>query len=276
MSAPESEWMLWAKRLRTSIRAELDAEIEALPTRYASLVQDTSHINSLKERVQDLAVSSEHTNTANEVLKSRIELIESDAADREQQHGIALEDLRDITKNLTRQLEHVIGAFEQLKREARVAEEQRQHELERTRKHMDEPKAKSATELQGRAASKSFSEATTVDIGFEEATQPPPDFGQSQQNDWAISQGRATYEDYLASGDTFVRAVVAQSEVQAVKAFIQGMRQAFRRKPVSKALEKKGWTWKNARYELQQIVDEGKRRRRSRRTVELPPLKGID
>lgn len=126
------------------------------------------------------------------------------------------------------------------------------------------------------AASKPFSEATTVDVGFDEATQLPQGFVRSQQNDWAISQGRATYEDYLASGDTFVRAVVAQSEVQAVKAFVQGMRQAFRRKPVSKALEEKGWTWKNARYELQQIVDEGKRRRRSRRTVELPPLKGVD
>ncbi|KAL8997319.1 MAG: hypothetical protein Q9188_006354 [Gyalolechia gomerana] len=276
MSAPESEWMLWAKRLRTSIRAELDAEFQALPTRYASLVQDTTKLNSLKEQVQDMAVSTEQIHTANQALKSRIELIESEGAHREQKHGIELESLHDITKNLARQLEHVIGAFEQLKREARLAEEQRQHELEEMRKQFDEPKGKTVTELQGRAASKPFSEATTVDVGFDEATQLPQGFVRSQQNDWAISQGRATYEDYLASGDTFVRAVVAQSEVQAVKAFVQGMRQAFRRKPVSKALEEKGWTWKNARYELQQIVDEGKRRRRSRRTVELPPLKGVD
>lgn len=151
MSAPESEWMLWAKRLRTSIRAELDAEFQALTTRYASLVQDTAKLNSLKEQVQDIAVSSEQIHTANQALKSRIELIESEGAHREQKHGIELESLHDITKNLARQLEYVIGAFEQLKREARLAEKKRQHELEEMRKQFDEPKEKTVTELQGRA-----------------------------------------------------------------------------------------------------------------------------
>lgn len=121
-------------------------------------------------------------------------------------------------------------------------------------------------------ASKPFSEATTADNGLNPGDASPKDFSSPPQYIPKISQGRATYEEYLASGEIFVRAALDQAEVQAVKAYIQGMRQPFRRKPVWEALEAKGWTWENARHELQKIVDEGKRRRRSRRTVQLPPL----
>ncbi|KAL8829041.1 MAG: hypothetical protein Q9170_006343 [Blastenia crenularia] len=276
MSAPESEWMLWAKRLRTSIREELDAELQTLPTRYASVTQNTAQLDSLKERLEDLAVSSEHIHNVNLSLQSRIGELESEATYREQRFASESEDLQNASSDLARQLEHVVGAFEQLKRESRIAEGQRREELERLRMQIDEHKGGTVTGSQGRATSKPFSETTTADVGFDETLTSSGDLLRSQLDDIVISQGRATYEEYLASGDAFVRGVVAQSEVQAVKAFVQGMRQAFRRKPVWKALEEKGWTWMNARYELQQVVDECKWRRRSRRTVHLPPLKEMD
>lgn len=151
MPAPESEWMLWAKRLRTSIRTELDAEFQALPARYASLVQDTTQLNSLKEQVQDIAVSSQHIHAANEALRNRVEFIESDGVHQAQKHGTELESLHDMVKSLARRLEHVIGAFEQSKREARVAEERRQHELEDMRKQVIEPREVPIMELKNRA-----------------------------------------------------------------------------------------------------------------------------
>ncbi|KAL8706704.1 MAG: hypothetical protein Q9201_000229 [Fulgogasparrea decipioides] len=258
MSPPESEWMLWAKRLRTSIRTELDEELEALPSRYAQLVQDTTQLASLKTEVKDLAKSYEHLHHSNLALQSEAKIWQG------------------TTLHLTKNLEHVVGTLDQFKRDSLVAEEQQQLELQALRKQIEGLTKSPGTERRDTAAMRPFSEATTTDNGLSIAvTSPSPHSGLPcpQQNDCTISQGRLTYEEYLASGEGFIRAVLEQAELQAVKAYVQGMRQPFRKKPVWEALEAKGWTWENARHELQKIVDEGKRRRRSRRTIQLPPLK---
>ncbi|KAL8734770.1 MAG: hypothetical protein Q9181_003055 [Wetmoreana brouardii] len=258
MSPPESEWMLWAKRLRTSIRAELDGELEALPSRYAQLAQDRTQLASLKTEIKDLAKSYEHLHHSNLALQSEAKIWQG------------------TTMHLTKQLEHVVGALDQFKRDSRVAKEQRQLELQALREQVEGFTKSPGTERRDRAASKPLSGATTADNGLGvavAASSPQSGLPCPQPNDCTITQGRATYEEYLASGEGFTQAVLEQAEIQAVKAYVQGMRQPFRRKPVCEALEAKGWTWENARHEIQKIVDEGKRRRRSRRTIQLPPLK---
>lgn len=105
---------------------------------------------------------------------------------------------------------------------------------------------------------------------------PDPPTSQPPQHNLKLSQGRATYEEYVNNGEDFVRAAVRQTEIRAVKAVVSGMRQAFRRKEIWKVLEEKGWMWAIARQELQKIVDEGKRRRANRRTINLPSLKEMD
>lgn len=77
----------------------------------------------------------------------------------------------------------------------------------------------------------------------------------------------------MKAGEKFVGAAVRQTEMKAVKAVVSGMRQAFQRKPMWKTLEEKGWTWSHAKPELQKIVNEGKRRRANRRTIEMPSVK---
>ncbi|KAL9604817.1 MAG: hypothetical protein Q9219_000265 [cf. Caloplaca sp. 3 TL-2023] len=276
MSAPESEWMLWAKRLRTSIRAEHDAEFRALPSHFPILMHNGDQFQSIKEQVQDLAAGNEHTHQANQALQNRIEQLESDAACREQKSMAESESLQHTTENFARQLEHIYEAFEQLKKESQLVTERQQQELEGIGQQIHELKRQRAISPQNKATPEAVSEATTTDITVNDVAQPPQESHQSQRDDPVISQGRATYEQYLASGDTFVQAMIAQSEVQAVKIFVQGMRQAFRRKRVWKALEEKGWTWENARCELQRIVDQGKRPRRTPRTAELPSLEATE
>ena len=84
-----------------------------------------------------------------------------------------------------------------------------------------------------------------------------------------ISQDKATYEEYLGAGEHFVQAAKEKAEADAVKAFVQGISQPFRRKPVVNTLEARGWTWENAKDEIRRIIDEGKRRRSGRRTVAM-------
>ena len=143
--------MLWAQRLRTSIRAEFEAELQAISNRYASLVQATSQLDSTKERIQDLEASNDHTHNANRTLQSRLEQIETDAVYREQKFDNNFEGLQDTTVDNTRQLKHIVGAFEQLKRESRVALDQQQQELEGMRKQIDELHGHAITGGHGRA-----------------------------------------------------------------------------------------------------------------------------
>lgn len=125
------------------------------------------------------------------------------------------------------------------------------------------------------AASKTLSEATTLDVSSNIGLEFP-DSQIPQHDNLKISQGKATYEAYVNASESFVRAAVRQTEIRAVKAVLTGLKQAFRRKEILKVLEEKGCFWSIAKQELQKIVDEGKRRRATRRTVHLAPLKDLE
>lgn len=126
------------------------------------------------------------------------------------------------------------------------------------------------------AANERFSKAKSVGDPAAEASDLPEALSRPQQFHSSISQGKETYQEYLASGETFVREILQQSEAQAVKAYVKGMKQKFRRQAVWTALETKGWTWAKARHEIQMIIDEGKKRRQGRRTMQLPSLGKVD
>ncbi|KAL8729830.1 MAG: hypothetical protein Q9166_004471 [cf. Caloplaca sp. 2 TL-2023] len=259
MSSPESEWMLWAMRLKTSIQAEFNVELQSLHTCCAKLEQATASIDTLKIHIEELTASNEHLHHANISLQDRIREVESEAA-----------------INLAQQVQHVVKNFEQLQKQSKAAEEKQQRQHKDWMQQTEGLKLNAGVEGRGEAVLKTLSEATTIDDGPDEAVGPPEGFYHPQQSDGSISQGKATYQEYLLSGERFIQNALRESEARAVKAYIQGMRQRFRRKPVWDALEGKGWTWENARHEIQMIIDEGKRRRQNRRTIQLPPLGKID
>ncbi|KAL8694050.1 MAG: hypothetical protein Q9218_001228 [Villophora microphyllina] len=254
MAPPESEWMLWAKRLQTSFRAELNEELQTLQNRYAQFATDSPQFDLLKEQVKDLTTSLEHVHQSNQTLRDRLHELEAEAT-------IESKARQETMANLAKQLECVVATFDQFKRGSRANEEKRQTEVLGLRKQIEELTEKTETRK----------EATTADEGLDVTTIAPKHLPPPQQLNWNISQGRATYAEYLATGEQFIREALEQSEMQAVKAYINGMKQPFRQRAVVEALDTNGWTWQNARNELQKIVDEGKRRRQSRRTIKLPP-----
>ncbi len=69
-------------------------------------------------------------------------------------------------------------------------------------------------------------------------------------------QGNLTLKEYLAYGEGMMQVY----EAQAVKDFVNGMNEFARRKVVWDKLEKVGWTWANAKPEIQKMVDGTKRR----------------
>ena len=75
-------------------------------------------------------------------------------------------------------------------------------------------------------------------------------------------QGDSTLKDYLAYGDGMMQIY----EAQAVKDFVNGMNEFARREVVWDKLERVGWTWDNAKPEIQKMVD-GTLRRSRRRAV---------
>ncbi|KAI4190300.1 MAG: hypothetical protein LQ346_004953 [Caloplaca aetnensis] len=272
MPPPEQECMLWAQRLVTKFRAELDEALKALPTRYPSLLQDSALLDSLKGNIEDLTAASKRTDQTMQAFYDRIQELESEAALRDRENGTRSELTEGTARDLARQLEHTIGAFDQFKREVRATAEERAEENRELRKQIDALRTARTTENPGRPASKPASEAATRDdspgVGLELLEKEPP-----HHEVLKISQGRTTYEEYVKAGEKFVGAAVRQTEMRAVKAVVSGMRQAFQRKPMWKTLEEKGWTWSHAKPELQKIVNEGKRRRANRRTIEMPSLK---
>ena len=75
-------------------------------------------------------------------------------------------------------------------------------------------------------------------------------------------QGNSTLKEYLTYGEGMMQIY----EAQAVKDFVNGMNEYARRKIVWDKLEKVGWTWANAKHEVQKMM-EGTKRRPKRRAM---------
>lgn len=151
MPAPEEEWMLWAKRLKSSIRAEIDEELRALPSRYAQVAQDTAQVDVLREQIKDLETSHKHVHQSNLALQAQARGIESDSATLDQRLTTESNTWHKTTMHLAKQLEHVVSAFDQFKREAQAAEESRQRELHELRKQIEEHMSNTSADGQCRS-----------------------------------------------------------------------------------------------------------------------------
>ncbi|KAL8967405.1 MAG: hypothetical protein Q9183_002933 [Haloplaca sp. 2 TL-2023] len=248
MSAPPEEWMLWAARIRSSVRTEINEAIENLPSRYPQLDNDTADIGSLRERIT--------------------REVESTTASFDERLTNELKKWQAATVPLADQFEQFntsASQFNQFQEAIQKTIADQQQELSRIAVQLASLTKRIDTKEPGSMNSNSFSEATTA----KDSEDPRGGRSQSQstvaQQAPTISQEKATYEEYLSAGERFVQAAKDKAEEDAVKAFVQGISQPFRRKPVVDALEAKGWTWENAKDEMRRIIDEGKRRRSGRR-----------
>ncbi|KAL8850706.1 MAG: hypothetical protein Q9221_004354 [Calogaya cf. arnoldii] len=278
MPPPESEWMLWAMRLKTWVAAELNQAsqgVRAIETRCTKL-EETTAFNALKSDVERLSASNEHLQHTNTALHDRILEVESESITRDRNSATELEELREVSRLLSQQLKDVIEDCNQVKRESRATEERQRREQEEMKQQITGLMSSIEVSNKRKAEHRASSEATSVEDCAAQASEPPAALSHPQQLYSIISQGNETYPEYLASGEAFVREILRQSETQAVKAYVKGMKQRFRRQAVWAALEAKGWTWAKARHEIQMIIDEGKKRRQRRRTMQLPSLGKVD
>ncbi|KAL8672181.1 MAG: hypothetical protein Q9168_003345 [Polycauliona sp. 1 TL-2023] len=273
MAPPESEWMLWAMRLKTWVRTELDQasqQVQSTETRCAKLEETTAMLDSLKGDVERLTASNEHLQHTNSASQDRILELESNAITRDRAAATEANGLREASRLLSEQLKAVVEGFNDFKRESRESEERQRQEQEELKQQM---MGLRASIEERKADHEAASEAGSMDDITSEASEPSEAAPQPQGLHPGISQGKGTYAEYLAAGESFVKEILQQSEAQAVKAYVKGMKQRSRRQAVRTALEAKGWTWGNARHEIQMIIDEGKRRRQGRRVaMQLPSL----
>ncbi|KAI4099169.1 MAG: hypothetical protein LQ339_006110 [Xanthoria mediterranea] len=279
MPPPESEWMLWAMRVQTWARSELgqlNQALQLIDTRCAKLEEATAMLDALDGEVKRLIASNEHLQHTNSALQDRLLEVESESMTRDGKSATESNVLREASRVLSQQLKDVIEDVNELKRESKATEEKQRREQQELKLQIVGLMSSMEASNKRKAASESFSEATTVDDPAAEASDSPEAPSLPQHFRSSVSQGQATYQEYLASGETFVREILQQSEAQAVKAYVKGMRAKFRRQAVWTALETEGWTWANARHEIQMIIDEGKKRRQGRRTMQLPSLGKVD
>ncbi|KAL9626902.1 MAG: hypothetical protein Q9204_006949 [Flavoplaca sp. TL-2023a] len=278
MSPPESEWMLWAMRLKTWVRAELDQpsqDIESISTRCAKVEEATAVLGDLKGEVERITASNQRTVSA---LQGRILEVESESVTRNRSSATETSDLREASRLLSEQLKDVVQEFDQVKRELKATQQVQRREQQELKQQIAGLIASVGTSTKSTVAA-----AHTPPLGATGVDEPPAEANDPSEGlffpprlQLRISQGSETFPQYLASGEAFVRDILQRSEAQAVKAYIKGLKQKFRRQAVCDALEAKGWTWANASHEIQMIIDEGKKRRQSRRTMQLPSLGNID
>ncbi|KAL8999684.1 MAG: hypothetical protein Q9169_001501 [Polycauliona sp. 2 TL-2023] len=271
MNVAESEWMLWAMRLKTWVRTELDQTtqtVQSINTRCANVEEATAMLDTLKGDVQRLTASNEHLQRTNSALQDRISELESIPTTRDRTAATESNDLREACKLLSEQLKDVVEDLDRFKRESKASEDE-------WRREQQEQMVGLRSSIGASKKRKAAHEASS-DASASEASDSSDVVSQPQESKSGIRQGKETYPEYLASGEIFVQKMVQQAEAQAVKAYVKGMKQKSRRQAVCTALEAKDWTWGNARHEIQMIIDEGKKRRQGRRTMQLPSLGNIE
>lgn len=137
MAPPDSEWMLWAKRLQLSIRADFDKELQNLSNRYAEITPDRAEIESLKDQIKDLATSHDHVHLSNQTLGNRVQELETEHSILERKATTESKTRRETTADLAKQLEDVVAAFDRFKKDSWVIEEEKRRELQGLRKQIE-------------------------------------------------------------------------------------------------------------------------------------------
>lgn len=152
MAPLESEWMLWAKRLQMSIRAEFDKELQNLPNRYTEIAPDRAELESLKDQIRDLATSHDHVHLSNQTLRDRVQELEAEHFNLDQKATIESKTRQETAANLAKQLGDVATAFDQFKRDSWAVEEEKRRELQGLRKQIEGFTEKAEPQREGRAS----------------------------------------------------------------------------------------------------------------------------
>lgn len=81
------------------------------------------------------------------------------------------------------------------------------------------------------------------------------------------AQGSRPIEEYIEYGEGALTEGMKSYEVQAVKSFISGLRDKYAQRLLSGRLDKVGWKWEKAKEEMQRMIEEGRKRKRNRRSM---------
>ena len=133
MSAPPEEWMLWAMRIRNSVRAQINEAIEALPSRYPQLDNDTADTESFQERIVNLNTTITTYTSASANCRQTRE-VESATASFDQRLTNESKKWQAVTLPIAGQLEQINDSsshFSQFQEATQKTIADQQHELSR-------------------------------------------------------------------------------------------------------------------------------------------------
>ena len=89
----------------------------------------------------------------------------------------------------------------------------------------------------------------------------------SNPSDGMAEQGSLSVEEYIKYADEIVVESMTRYEVRAVRTFVSGMKDKYAQHLLTERLNKAGWTWVMAKQELHRMIEDGRKRKRKRRTM---------
>lgn len=107
--------------------------------------------------------------------------------------------------------------------------------------------------------------STQLHTQYPDATQPDIAAPESSK----LVQGSLSIGDYVRHAGMVIREGVERHEAQLVSDFVNGLNDRYRGQLLFDRLVKSGsgWTWINAREEMQKLLTEGERMRKRRRIL---------
>ncbi|KAL8945967.1 MAG: hypothetical protein Q9222_007575 [Ikaeria aurantiellina] len=304
MQLPDWEYMLWSFVCRH--KDSTAASLAQLREHHAGFVTKHEDINNIQRSLQDqlsehkseVAARFQEITTRSDELQAttagqdaRIEQItlaleelkkDSRAIEEDRQkYQDLLKDssnqiLRKASADLMEQVNVLTGALEDQNREFRAAVTTMQTTIHDLKEQMATMQSNIAAGIWNKAFSQQTPETTA---------EPVQNLDDRRSEEPRIFQGTMDLEKYIVNGNTFVRDMRSQAErgkkqqaeSQAVQDFVQGLAVQEQRAIVSKALDRKGWTWAKAKRELQQFIPRSNTRRRSERlTKNRPPRRLVE
>ena len=80
-------------------------------------------------------------------------------------------------------------------------------------------------------------------------------------------QGSSSVEEYIQYADKVIAEIIMRHEVEAVKSFVRGLKDKYAQHLLTDRLDKAEWTWVMAKEELHRMLEEGRKRKKRRRTM---------
>ena len=281
--------MLWAKQFKDEHQALL-RRVKSMESSYAELTTSSKHLqkqqDDLQSKYKDLQSKYDEVQKDNDSLTQKVSKLEKVIVDSSVANDAKFRQLQDSDDLLRKGLESNVESVEQWRCSAEASHQSLKEGIRNLRLQQDDL----ATSLQiyhrdrtgmcrrqrgndiflsdTPAVSKSFSQATTVDEVMDMDESSGLSIEDCLQEDLnLVSQGKMTLEEYLKYGDDAIERAIKAYETRATKAFVDGMRDIYQKKPLGDRLDEQGWTWQTTRDELHRMIEDVKRRRRNKRYI---------